>query len=230
MGWTMRHSVVAQSFRGVLGTMSTGDDQSGYSPFIAELVRIRLDPEIVRRARRYAGSQELGDDGLQDAFYILASCRDPAQISNIRAYFWTVARREIGRQLSQVAPVDPAALTERREPGDVSEMAERQIRSERRLARLRQTRDELLATIPASSPDPIRYRALILSVAEKLLAEALYSGMSKAELNADLRSGYPEWLDPAGCPATTRDKRLSRARQHLMLMLITIDPDWEVTL
>lgn len=210
--------------------MSTGDDQSGHSPFIAELVRARQDPEIVRRARRYAGSQELGDDGLQDAFYILASRRDPAQIINIRAYFWTVTRREIGRQLSQVAPVDPAVLAERGEPGDVSDLAAWHIRCERRLARFRGIREKLLEAIPASSPDPARYRALIVSVVHRTLREAFYGCVSKSEINADLRSGYPEWLDPAGCPATTRDKRLSRARQHLMLVLITIDPGWEVTL
>jgi hypothetical protein len=211
--------------------MSTGDDQSGCPPFISELVRIRQDPTTVRQARRWAGSKELAEDGLQEAFYILATFRNPAQIINIPAYFWTVLRREIGRQQSQLVPLDPEALAAA--PAvlrDVSELAAWHICCERRLVRFTEIRAELLAVIPASSPDPARYRELIVSVVHRTLREAFYGCLSKSEMNAELRSGYPEWLDPGGCPATTRDKRMSRARQHLMLALITIDPDWEVTL
>lgn len=220
--------------------MSAGDDQTGCSPFMSELVRVRHDPKIIRRARQYAGSQDLADDGLQETFYRLAICADPSQILNLRAYFCAVLYHEIDRQRPQVVPVDPDVVLDKVLPWrllpvpaqlrDISELAEWHLRCEWRLTRFRQLRTQLLALIPASSPDPGRYRALILSVTHRTLREAFYGSVTKSEINADLRSGYPEWLDPAGCSATTRDKRLSRARRDLMAVLTTIDPDWEVTL
>jgi hypothetical protein len=76
--------------------------------------------------------------------------------------------------------------------------------------------------VPASSADPARYRQLIMAMAESFLREAFYGCMSKPELNAALRAGYPEWFDAAGMPASTRHKRLSRARHDISVVLTPV--------
>jgi Sigma-70 region 2 len=249
-----RRSAEALMIRGL--RMSTNSaDQPGWSPLIAELVRligelirfrligelvhVRQDPRIFRLARRWAGSRELAEDGLQETFYLLATIRDPSRIINLRAYFCTTLYNEINKQRSQVVlVVEPDVLAGQIDPRrvlaqqawDVAELADWYVCCERRLTRFRRTRGALLATIPASSPDPVRYRALILTFVENLLTEAFYGCLSRAELNADLRAAYRDWFDAAGIPDSVRHKRLSRARHDLTVVLTTLDPDWEGTL
>jgi DNA-directed RNA polymerase specialized sigma24 family protein len=212
--------------------MSTGADQSDCSPFVAELVRLRQDPRIVRLACRWAGSMELAEDGLQEAFYRLASLPDAGHIRSVRAYFREALYHEINKQRSALLPMDAESLAEqadlrstlspRAQWDDVAELACWRLSCEQRLSKFRQLRHQLTAVIPASSPDPVRYRALILAVAHRLLAEAFY-GVSTRELNADLRAGCPEWFDEAGIAAGTLHKRISRARHDLAAVFRTID-------
>jgi DNA-directed RNA polymerase specialized sigma24 family protein len=236
--------------------MSTNSaDQPGWSPliaelvrligelirirFVTELVRLRQDPEIFRLARRWAGSRELAEDGLQETFFLLATIRDAGQILNLRAYFCMTLYHAINSQRSKlVLVVDLDALVGQidlrrvpvQQPRDVAELADWHVRCERRLARFRRTRGALLARVPASSPDPARYRGAILAVAENLLTEAFYGCLSRAELNADLCTAYPDWFDAAGIADNVRHKRRSRARHDLTAVLRTIDPAWEVSL
>lgn len=209
-------------------------------PFIRRLIEIRYEPLTWRLALRWAGPgcPELAEDGLQETFYLLATIVDPTQILNLRAYFCTTLYHAISRQRWQVVLLEPDEIAGQAEPWrvlaaparDTAELAQWHLRCEQRQRRCRRIRGELLASIRASSPDPVRYRSLILAVTERVLAEAFHGCVSKAELNADLRAGYREWFDPADIPASARHKRLSRARQDLMVVLTTIDPHWEVAL
>lgn len=209
------------------------------SRLIGELVNLRQDPKIVRLALRLAaGYPELAEDGLQETFYLLATIRDPGRILNLRAYFCTTLYHAINSQRTQIVLVDPDVLGRQIDPWnvlgpqaqDVPELAHWHILCAKRQSKFRRIRGEMLAVTPASSPDPARYRALILAIVENLLAEAFYGCTSRAELNADLCDGYPEWFNDSGVLAPTRYKRLSRARHDLKVVLTTIDADWEVTL
>jgi DNA-directed RNA polymerase specialized sigma24 family protein len=217
----------------VLSTDGTGS--SVPEPFIELLLEIRQDPAVCRLARRWAGSPELARDGLQETFVLVATVRDRDEILNLRAYFCRTLHNEIIRQRRQVALVtrlDPQALTDvarsvvtSRTPDHllpVDDLAEWRARCDQRLSRFTASRRYLQATVPGSSPSPARYRELITAIAESFLQEAFYGCMTKPELNAALRAGYPEWFDAAGLTVSTRYKRLSRARHDIGCVLAKV--------
>jgi DNA-directed RNA polymerase specialized sigma24 family protein len=219
--------------RDALGTDCGGG--SVPETFIALLLEIRHDPGIWRLACRWAGCPELARDGLQDAFILLATLRDRDHIVNVRAYFCTTLYNEIIRQRRQLAPVtrlDPQLLADMAQakvlpqlPDDllpVDELADWHLRCQQRLNSFSSSRGELEAMVPSSSGDPARYRRLIMAVAESVLREAFYGCMSRPELSATLRVGYPEWFDAADIPASVRHKRLSRARRDIGRILTTV--------
>jgi DNA-directed RNA polymerase specialized sigma24 family protein len=197
-----------------------------------ELTAIAIDPVMRRHARRVAG--ELADDVLQETWYAVAQARAREPIGNLRGYFYRVLvninrrmREEIARNGMPVA--DPAASAA---PGRGRHLAAASAESEalpRLLAAARREllhrrRAELRQEIPAYSPDPERYRDLILSVAEALVGGD--GPAERAEINEALAAAYPGWFDaPDATPATTYQRRC-RARETIRQVLAAvIGPD-----
>jgi hypothetical protein len=206
--------------------------ESASSPFMNDLAAVRHDQKLCRDARHWAGSAELAQDALQEAFYLIARRPDHDGIISLTAYFRATLYNVIislrGRA-GPVSPLDPQTLADLPQPDDASrlrgdrqrvdDLAEWHLRCRQWLNRFTSMRDQLLAMVPGSSADPVRYRRLIVAVAGTMLRDARYGCISTSELNDLLYAAYPEWFAPAGCPAATRYKRVSRARQDVNTLL-----------
>lgn len=197
-----------------------------------ELAVIAKDPDMRRHAQRVAG--ELAEDALQETWYAVAKARTGEPIGNLRGYFYRALvnisgrmREEFTRQGTPVG--DPASAgTSRRRLDLTAASAESDalpgLLSLARRELLRRRRAELRQEIPACSPDPDRYRDVILAVAEAMLADE--GPASRAEINEALAITYPQWFDtPGAAPATTYQRRC-RARESIRQVLIAvIGPD-----
>ena len=212
--------------------------ESAGSPFMNQLAAVRHAPKICRDARRWAGSKELAEDALQEAFFLIARRPDPDKIIILTAYFRATLYNVIislrGRP-GPVSSVDPQTLAELPQPDDASRLrGDRQrvddfaawnLRCDLWLNRFTGMHGQLLAMVPGSSADPVRYRRLIMAAAETLLRDARYGCISTPELNELLYAAYPDWFAPAGCPPHTRYKRVSRARQDVCTLLQVVIGD-----
>jgi hypothetical protein len=199
---------------------------------LAELAAICTSPEFRRLARRLAG--DFAEDVLQDTYYLVARVCRREPIDNLPGYCYrTLANqaRRLGRDLAQgpVPTDDPeAARGTSHGHGDTlgghapsaEAAALARVVAQERLDRLRRLRAELRAGIQACSPDPGRYQAVVLSVAEWVLASG--GPANTAEINETLAEAYPAWFGASCCQPVTLYKRLSRARQSVRLVLAAV--------
>lgn len=190
-----------------------------------ELTAIRADPGMRRQAQRLAG--DLAEDLLQQTWYIvaLASARRP--IERLGGYFYRVMVNAAKRMREDIArhgipvddPVAAAGARGGRELAAVSaeDAALGPLLADARRESLRRRRAELRLRIPASSPDPDRYRDVILAIAEAMLAAD--GPASRPELNAALVAAYPEWFAAPDVATATRYQRRIRGREDVWRVL-----------
>jgi DNA-directed RNA polymerase specialized sigma24 family protein len=201
--------------------------------FEQELAAIREDAEVKRFALRRAGDLDLAEDALQAAYDAVARVADRAAIRNLRAYFCRTVINEIYRERGQLG----AAPTE-----DITDLADRRVRlggnssvsqpiaeavsthllTQAALGRFATQREELNGRVTRRSPDPGRYREVIVKVANQVLAAIIVVEIADADYNTALRAAYPEWFAEPGCPANRRDQRFRRARADVRALLQTI--------
>jgi hypothetical protein len=193
-----------------------------------ELAEIACDPVMRRHARRVAG--DLAEDALQETWYAVARVHAREPIGNLRGYFYRALVNTARRMREEVArlgtPVgDPAAVSGPR-PGRVAAAASAESDALPRLAAaarrqlLRDRQAGLRPGIPACSPDPDRYRDVILAVAAAVLAAG--GPASRADINEALIAAYPEWLSaPDATPAMTYQRR-RRARESVRQALAAV--------
>ena len=200
--------------------------------FHAELVRILNDPKVQRLALHRAGSRDLAEDALQEAFYSVARVKDPQHIENLRAFFCKALIHVIGHlssQLAQIRVEDPesltgylhqgAALFGPAAPSTVEEEAVMHILAEARYTRFHRQRGRLKAIVPERSSDPKRYQEVVVAVAEEILRTVTDGPISGADSNKALQEAYPDWFGEPGCAMGTCYQRLSRARRDVRAVL-----------
>jgi hypothetical protein len=191
---------------------------------------IREDPQIEKLARRRAGDPDIAEDALQEAFYAIAKMENPGQIRNLEAYFRRVLTNEIYHLLGQpkatlveniddVPEARPGGVNGRpRLPSPEEDVGGRlTVRSWK--TRLAAQHAELIRKVPGRSPDPGRYRNMILTFAERMLMSWSAEDVSDSEYKAALRAHYPEWFAERGCTVDNVDQRLSRARADVNSVL-----------
>lgn len=210
--------------------MTSTTSPDGQSEFLRRLVEIQQDPQVRGLARREAGNLDLAEDALQEAFYAVAKVKNPGGIENLRAYFCRVLVREAHRVRGQLGayPVDDvASVADMRQDMLVSQSAAPSVdrmvgdRLLRRTLHERFTalRASLVRDVPGRSHDPVRYRNLIVSVAEHVLLAGALGDVSEADGNLALSAAYPEWFVGEGCAIANGHQRFSRARADVCRIL-----------
>jgi hypothetical protein len=198
----------------------------GWSDFLEQLVAIREDPKIKNLARARAGDAELAEDALQETYYAVARHRNPERIVDLRAYYCRVLLRNIHRLRSQLGAIlienyGSVADTCQRKPGGepspppFDEAVVSHLLVQDLLRYFTERRATLSYTVPGRSPDPARYRDVIMTVAERLLRTSDTGGLSDAELNLAFRTLYPQWFAEDGVVASNIHQRFTRARTDL---------------
>jgi len=175
-----------------------------------ELAAIARDPSMRRAAWRLAG--DMADDLLQEAWYAMARTAARESIENPRGYFyktmlntWRHLRQDLARHGIPADDLDAAAGAAKGLPSAEHEALARLDAAARR-GRLRARRAELWPTIPPYSPDPYRYRGVVITVAEAVAAGD--GPVSRVELNKVLVEAYPEWFgEPGVAPSTFRESK-----------------------
>lgn len=213
-----------------------GTASSQTARFIQQLLAIREDPQVKSLARARAGNPDVAEDALQEAFYTVARAEHPEQIANLRAYFCTVMIRMVYRLRTEELraesrPADPAAPLEKDQyAGAAPEQAQARPADESTTGQLAEEwrerlsahRDRLTATVPGRSPDPGRYRNVILSVVERVLSATSDLGDDEADSSKALRVAYPEWFAEESCAAASQAQRLARARSDVRNLLLAV--------
>ena len=201
--------------------------------FHEDLADLAQDSAIRRIALRRARSRELAEDALQETYRTVAQTANPEAIEDLRKFFCKSLIHTINRLLSLNAPIpadDIDAIADscqslRTSPVDsVEDEAQLRILAEAAFTRLERDRGGLLATIPARSDDPLRYRGAILAAAGTILYLLLRGPVTTADWNSALRSEYPQCFDDPGLPSDAIYQRLSRARADMKLLLQVIIP------
>jgi hypothetical protein len=203
----------------------------GRSAFLLELLAIREDPKVKRYALRLAGNPDLAEDALDEAYCAVARVRDPWRIRDLRAYFFIVLRKTVNHlryQLGALLIEDPGGVADRRQ--DQTGYRSRPLDQEVSVDLLFQTWlepfttqcGELAARVPARSPDPGRYRDVIVRGAGLVLRAIATGDVSDADSNPELRAAYPEWFAEPGCAENTCHQRFSRARADVRDLLRTM--------
>ena len=163
---------------------------------------------------------------------------DPTPIRDLTAYVCRVLIREIYRlrgQLGATLVEDFASLADARQgrsgdspppPRLVAETVSTRLLAEAWLKPFAIRRRELTNSVPSRSPDPRRYRDVIVNIAERVLCRIITEEISDADYNTALSTAYPEWFDEPGCAENTRHQRFRRARKDIRALLRTIiNPD-----
>ncbi len=194
--------------------------------FPRELVAILLDPDVRRLALRRTGDPDLAEDALLAAAVAVARTGDLARIEDLKAYFCRVLINEVYRLLGQMAaarPYEPAtlaAMTDAKKSAPPSaEQAVTRVLVRTWLDRFRAERAQLRATVPGRSPQPDRYRDLIVQTAEHILRTALDGNVSWADCNEALQAALPDWFGQPSSAENTCHKHLSRARRDIQELL-----------
>jgi hypothetical protein len=195
------------------------------------LLEIWQDPQVRGYARRCAGDHDVADDALQSTYYAMARLKHLAEIENLKAYFYQVLRREIGRERGELGAVlveDFARAAEGCQPGtrppdESSAGFEDAVCTSVQFWSLRKqlvaAHDKLLASVPGRSADRGRYRAVIFAAAEQILAAGMKGESSEADSNKAFRASYPEYFAPPGVSANTCHQRFLRARADVRALL-----------
>jgi DNA-directed RNA polymerase specialized sigma24 family protein len=197
-----------------------------------ELARIANDPGMRLHARRMAG--DLAEDVLQETWYLVAQASRRRRIENLRGYFYVTLvntsrrmREELGRGPMPVDDPDTVAgatpfgrdYRDAAVPSAES-TALRGLGARARRDRFWQRRAELWPSIPANSPDPERYRAVIFAVAEAVLVGG--GPATWPEINDALKDCYPQWFDAPGVKPATLHQRRCRARESIRLLILAV--------
>jgi hypothetical protein len=186
-----------------------------------ELNVIRADAVMRRHAQRLAG--DLAEDLLQQTWYTVArAIAHGLPIRNLRAYWYRVMVHDAARMGQDIArqgivAEDPVAAAGPRRldlaAASAEEDALRRLLGSGRRALLHRRRAELRQGIPAASPDPGRYRDIILGLAERVLAGD--GPETRAELNDALITAYPEWFAGPAIADAARYQRRRRGREDV---------------
>jgi DNA-directed RNA polymerase specialized sigma24 family protein len=194
--------------------------------FPPELLAIWLDPDVRRLAVRRTGDSDLAEDALLAATAAVAGVGDLARIKDLKAYFCRVLINEVYHLLGQFAsarsydPATLAAMTDAESstppPG---EQAVTRLLVQTWLERFRAERAQLRAAVPGRSPQPDRYRDLIVQTAAHILRTALDGNVSWADCNEALQAALPAWFGQPGSAENTCHKHLSRARRDVQDVL-----------
>jgi len=198
--------------------------------YFQRLLAIREDAHIRRVAQTRAGDIELAEDALQQTFDAMARIKDPSGIEDLRAYFCRVLIRVIialRGQLRAILPDDLAALADAAQgksrghplPRPVDEAVATNLLTQSWLERFDAERESLAAAVPGRSPDPGRYRQVIVIVAERVLRAIVASDVCDADGDLALRAAYPEWFAADGSKASNVYQRFSRARADVRGLL-----------
>ena len=212
--------------------VSPSEDSS--SGFHEQLLKLYTDPEIRRFALRRAGHRDLAEDAIQETYYSVIRVRNPEHIRDVRAFFCRALSHEISHQRGQRTPIPtedtvlvaatrqgspfPASSSHRSVEGTAIWL----VLTETWLKRFRYERTQLEALVAGRSANPDRYRQVIVAVAQQILDAAAASCVSWADSNEALQAAYPSWLDEHSCDLATIYQRLSRARQDVRLLLMSI--------
>ncbi len=167
---------------------------------------------------------------MQEAFYAVAKVKNPEQIENLRAYFCRVLVREAHRLRGQLGayPVDDVSvvadarqdmLVGQPPAPSVDQMVGDRLLRRTLHERFAALRGSLVRDVPGRSPDPVRYRDLIVSVAEHVLLASALGDVSEADGNLALSAAYPEWFVGEGCAVANGHQRFSRARADVCRVL-----------
>lgn len=193
-----------------------------------ELAAIACDPGMRRAAWRLAG--DMADDLLQETWYAMARRAAGDPIENPRGYFyktmvntWRHLRQDLTRHGIPADDLDVMAGASGGLPSAEYQALARLDAAARR-GRLRRRRAEFWLTIPAYSPDPYRYRGVVMIVAETTAAGD--GPVSRSELNEALIAAYREWFGEPGVKPGTLQQRRCRARQAIFRLLAAVlSPD-----
>jgi DNA-directed RNA polymerase specialized sigma24 family protein len=206
----------------------------GRSDFLQQLLAIQQDPEVKNLAWRRARDLDVAEDALQETYYAIARLKNPERIRDLRAYFCKVLIREIYHLLGQLGATlvdDFIGLTDARQgkasdgpppPQPFDEMVGRHLLARGWLRNFATQRADLARKVPGRSPDPVRYRDAIVTVAEWVLRSVGTGNISDADRNRALRAAYPEWFTTDGCEAGNVYQRFSRARADVNGLLRTV--------
>ena len=203
--------------------------------FLDDLAKLVEDPEVRRLAERRARSHELAEDALHETFRAVAQTQNPEAIRDLRAFFCKSLIHEINHQLARSVPVlteDICAISDRRQDHtssagaspSASAESEAHVRllAEAALTRLERDHARLMASVPARSDDPRRYRSTIIAAARTILRLLFEGHVTSADWNVVLKSEYPQWCDEPGLARDAIDQRLSRARGDVQSLLQAI--------
>lgn len=175
---------------------------------------------------RRTGDPDLAEDALLAAAAAVAGVGDLARIEDPKAYFCRVLINEVYRLLGQLAaarscePAALAAMTDAKSPAPSSaEQAVTRVLVQTWLGRFRAERAPLRAAVPGRSPQPDRYRDLIVQTAAHILRTALDGNVSWADCNEALQAALPDWFGQPGSAENTCHKHLSRARRDVQDLL-----------
>jgi hypothetical protein len=202
--------------------------------FLEELLAIREDPVIKSIALRWARDPDLAKDARQEAYCAVARVRNPGQIKNLRAYYRQTLFNVVNKlrdQLGATCVEDFGSVADAYQhrpsshslpPRPVEETVSMNLLARTWLRQFAVTRAELAAKVPGRSPDPDRYRGVIVSAAERVVIANVTEDVSDADSNQALRAAYPEWFAQPGCTENTYHQRCCRARADVRDLLRTI--------
>jgi DNA-directed RNA polymerase specialized sigma24 family protein len=202
----------------------------GSSDFQQKLLALWQDPQVRSLALKLAGDPHLAEDVLHAAYCMAAGVKHPERIEDPRAYFIKVLKHEAYHlyALRRAVPFEnPEDAMDPSQPGTIlcaparpiDETVCSSLQIEFLLGRLAAERDCFLASIPARSGDPVRYRAVIYDADVQIVCDAMNGEASDADGNAALRAAYPEYFDQPGASLDLCYQRFRRAREDVKAVL-----------
>jgi DNA-directed RNA polymerase specialized sigma24 family protein len=214
--------------------MDSAATPAGRQDYLQRLLALTEDAKVKRFALARAGDRELAEDALQETYDTMARIKDPSRIEALEPYFYRVLTRVIYALRARLKSVvlledfpELADASEGKAPGGapprpVDETVALDLLAREWLERFMAKRASLTAAAPGRSHDPVRYRQLVVSVAEQILRSIAASDVPDADSNAALRAAFPEWFAEFGGTVGNVHQRFSRARADVRGLLRTI--------